>query len=126
MDINMKNVLIGEDEALSAIALSSYLKKKGFTNIIMVSSGEDVLKSVTSEEIDIILLDIRLIGEFSGIEVAEKIRSDKNIPIIFMTGYSDQDLIDKISSFTNVDVVTKPFAFDDILEKMNIFLNLVK
>ena len=119
----MKKVLIGEDEALSAIALSSFLKKNGYTDLFMASSGEEVLKFASEEKIDIILLDIRLIGEFSGIEVAEKIRQNSNIPIIFMTGYSDQELVDEIMLFSNVDIVTKPFAFDDMLDKMVSFLN---
>jgi CheY-like chemotaxis protein len=78
-----------------------------------VIKGEEAVTAALSENPDLRLMDIRLAGDIGGIEAAEKIQKNKNIPIVFMTGYAKEDFKDKIN-------MVKPLGF---LEKpVNIYL----
>jgi len=60
-------------------------------------------------------MDIRLAGKMDGIEVAEKILTKENIPIIFMTGYNDKSTVDRINKLNPAGFIVKPIDIFEIL-----------
>ncbi len=63
---------------------------------------------------DIILMDILLIGPLNGIEAANEIRMFANTPIIFMIGYSDEEIREKVKKVNPVALVDKPVSIPDV------------
>jgi PAS domain S-box-containing protein len=83
------NILIVEDEALIAANLVHTLSSLGYAVHKPVATGEDAIRAVKARQPDLVLMDIELIGEMNGIEAAEKIRAIADIPIVYLTAYSD-------------------------------------
>lgn len=111
-------ILLVEDEAFIALELEMELKKAGFNVLAKFASGEDAVEYVNKVQPGLILMDIRLAGHMNGIEAARRIRNSYDIPIIFMTGYQDEDIMAPARSLEPVATFVKPISFQ--LLKMSI------
>ena len=98
------NVLIVEDENIVAKDIQFSLKKLGYNVLGIEKTGEDAIKSANQKKPDIIIMDIMLKGEITGIEASEKIREEQNIPIIFLTAYADESTLSRAK-------ITEPYAY---------------
>jgi CheY-like chemotaxis protein len=81
--IEGKQILVVEDEIITAMDLQTRLKNLGYNVPVVVSSGEEAIKKVKENNPDLVLMDINLNGEMDGIEAASKIHSfrySSNIP----------------------------------------------
>ena len=86
-------VFIVEDEVLVARDVQSRLEKLGYQVIGSAARGEDAVTQVLNDLPDLILMDINLKGEMDGIEAANRIRAEVDLPIIFCTAYSNDCLL---------------------------------
>ena len=102
-------VLIVEDEPLIAEDIAQGLEKNEFLVSAVVYSKEDAIEQLNNNLPDMVLLDINLSGEMSGIEIGEKINSDYNIPFIFITSYSDKQTLEKAKHTEPSGYILKPF-----------------
>ena len=84
-----KQILVVEDEAITGMDIQRRLKNLGYIVPVVVSSGEDAIKKVKENNPDLVLMDINLKGEMDGIEAALKIHSFSDIPVIYLTAFSD-------------------------------------
>jgi PAS domain S-box-containing protein len=87
--MNKSTILVVEDEALIAANLVNTLTSLGYTVPEPVATGEDAIRAVKIQKPDLVLMDIVLIGEMDGIVAAEKIRAIADIPVIYLTAYTD-------------------------------------
>lgn len=104
-----KKVLIVEDEKLIGLMLAENVRELGCQVSQVVTNGRAAVHAVKNERPDAILMDISLAGSMDGIETAQAIKSMQDIPILFFTGYQDQQLLDRASS-------VKPFGIVDKLD----------
>ncbi|MCK5050460.1 MAG: response regulator [Candidatus Cloacimonetes bacterium] len=107
-------ILIAEDEVLIAKWLKIELEDAGYEVFDFVTTGEDTLAVSLEKKPDIILLDIHLASEMDGIDAAEKIYSEMNIPVIFMTGYNEADVIERAQKTKPVALIEKPVGLYNI------------
>lgn len=107
-------ILVVEDEAIIAKNIESKLIKAGYEVVDTVYTGSDAIKSAIEKCPDIILLDIKLKGGISGIEAAEKIKHQKDIPVIFLTSYTDEDTFEKAKLTEPAAYLSKPFNLDEL------------
>ncbi len=77
-------ILIVEDELLIAESLSDSLKKAAYTVTDIVVSAEEALVSISSNRPDLVLLDIRIEGEHSGIWLGQQLKKELSIPFVFL------------------------------------------
>ncbi|MCK4575655.1 response regulator, partial [candidate division WOR-3 bacterium] len=112
----MKNthILIVEDENIVAKDIENTLKRMGYTVTGIASSGEEALKKVTNKQPDLVLMDIKLKGNMDGIEAAKQLRSNFNIPVVFLTSYSDEETLQRAKATEPYGFILKPFSEDDI------------
>ena len=108
------NVLIVEDEAIVAKDIQQSLNKLGYNVIGSVSNGVSALNFIETENPDIILMDIMLKGEMSGIDVAEKVKKEHATPIIFLTAYADEATLLKAKITEPFGYILKPFKEIDL------------
>jgi PAS domain S-box-containing protein len=87
--MNKHRILVVEDEALIAANLVNVLTSLGYMVPEPVATGEDAVHVVKSQKPDLVLMDIDSIGEMNGIVAAEKIQSIAEIPVVFLTAYTD-------------------------------------
>lgn len=107
-------ILLVEDEVLISECLNYDLREVGFETFPFIASGEEAIMAVKEEIPDIILMDIHLAGEIDGIEAAEEILNSKKIPIIFMTGYEKNEIIQRTNKMKEVIFLEKPVEIYDI------------
>jgi CheY-like chemotaxis protein len=105
-----KKILIVEDEVLLAMNLELSLKKMGYSVVGCVITGEEALSVIENDRPDIIMIDITLDGDIDGIETSKRIRNDFNIPIVIMTGNTDQDTLKRANELNPAGLITKPIT----------------
>ena len=116
-----QRILIVDDEEDICMILSYSLQKAGYKTLI-AHSAEEALEnyelSIKNHEIDLILLDI-MMGEISGLEMAEKLKSKNHIPpIIFLTALSDEDTVLQGFKLGADDYISKPFRIAEVLARV--------
>ena len=107
-------ILIVEDEAIVAKDISVCLEKIGYEVIASFSKGEKALNFLENNKPDLVLMDIMLAGNISGIEASAKIKKDYDIPVVFLTAYADEKTISKAKITEPYGYIIKPFKEIDL------------
>jgi len=105
----MKRLFIVEDEAIIAMDLAEQLEEFGFDVVGVAYDGESALDALKNLDPDLILMDIVLGSGFDGIETAERILRTRNIPIIFLTAFSDPETVSRAAKTAPYGYITKPY-----------------
>ncbi|MDZ4726780.1 MAG: response regulator [Leptospira sp.] len=108
-----KKILVVEDERIIAINICSTLKQFGYLTEY-VSDGQSALDKIEKETFDLILMDIMLGGDIDGIDVARIVKKKKDIPVIYLTAYSDESTLDKAKTTEPFGYLIKPFNSRDL------------
>ena len=114
--------LIIEDERLVARHLAQLLEEEGYQVCGIVSDGETAIKTIIECYPELILMDIRIKGEIDGIEVAEHIRLLYDIPIIYLTAFSDAETLKRAEMTNPSGYLIKPFRREQLLSTIRIAL----
>lgn len=112
----MKKILVVEDEKPISDIIKFNLEKEGF-EIITAYDGAEGLELATTENVDLVLLDIML-PKMDGFEVCKKIREKSSVPIIMATAKAEE--IDKVLGleFGADDYITKPFSIRELVARI--------
>ncbi|HZW39543.1 MAG: adenylate/guanylate cyclase domain-containing protein [Syntrophothermus sp.] len=102
-------ILIAEDELITALDIKKTLTKLNYEVVGVVTNGLDAKKKSLELKPDLILMDINLSGEITGIETAQLILSELNIPVIYLTGLSDDSTLEKAKITEPFGYILKPF-----------------
>ena len=102
-------ILIVEDEGLIANDIKRTLIIQGYEVIAIVARGEKAVIKARELEPDMILMDIMLEGNMNGIEAAEKIYNELELPIIFLTAYSNDEVLREATIAEPFGYILKPF-----------------
>lgn len=108
------NVLVVEDESIVSKDIQHSLKKLGYNVVGSSSTGEKAIELALELKPDIVLMDIMLKGELTGIDAAEAIRESMNIPVIYLTAYADEGTLAKAKVTEPYGYIIKPFKEIDI------------
>ncbi|MBI3511664.1 MAG: response regulator [Bacteroidetes bacterium] len=108
------NILIVEDESIVAKDIQMSLRKLGYNVVAICSNGEDAISAAEEHNPDLVLMDIMLKGDMSGIDAAEQIRSRCNVPIIYLTAYADESTLSKAKITEPYGYIIKPFKEIDL------------
>ncbi|MCJ7812111.1 response regulator, partial [bacterium] len=103
-----KKIAIVEDEHVIAMEIEDRIKKLGYSVPFVAASGEEAMEKMAVVQPDLVLMDIMLEGEMDGIETAEKIRNDLNIPIVYLTAYSDEKTLSRAKLTDPYGYILKP------------------
>jgi CheY-like chemotaxis protein len=109
-----KKILIVEDEAIVAKDISVCLEKIGYEVMGSFSKGEKALEFLEEHKPDLVLMDIMLAGNISGIDASTKIKENYDIPVVFLTAYADEKAIAKAKVTEPYGYVIKPFKEIDL------------
>ena len=120
----MKNtkILIVEDEVLVAENIKRCLMKNGYTVSSVAATGNDAIKQAKGDKPDLVLMDIVLKGEMDGIEAAEQIHDQFDIPVIYLTAYSDKRTFKRAKITEPFGYITKPFDEKQLVLTMEMAL----
>jgi PAS domain S-box-containing protein len=101
--------MIVEDEGLIANDLAGQLGKSGYAVAGISASGEEALAALSQSPADLVLMDIRLKGNMDGIDAAVRVRTEHNLPVIFLTSYADSGTLERAKKAEPFGYLVKPF-----------------
>ncbi len=104
-----KRVMIVEDESVISLDIKNSLMRLGYDVAGVAASGDSALRKIESSRPDLILMDIHLKGEMTGIDVSEKVKSDFQIPIVYLTANADDSTFKEANQTDPYGYLLKPF-----------------
>jgi PAS domain S-box-containing protein len=117
-------IIVVEDEVIVGEDIRKSLKNLGYDVPSIVSTGEDAIQMVEENSPDLVLMDIMLQGEMDGIETASQIRSLFNVPVVYLTAYSDEKILERAKVTEPFGYIIKPFKEREL--QINIEIALYK
>jgi DNA-binding response OmpR family regulator len=117
---NHSHVLVVDDDPDMRAVLDEYLSRNDI-RVTAVATGKEMLKTLESEAIDLVLLDVRLQGE-SGLALAQALRENASVPIMLLTGNTEE--ADRVMGLElgADDYVSKPFSPRELLARIHAVL----
>jgi PAS domain S-box-containing protein len=109
-----KRILVVEDDSDYASYLEAALARLGYAILGPVATGEEAIDQARSEKPDLILMDISLAGEMNGISATDHIQSFSDIPIIYLTGHSEDMLLKQARITAPYGYLVKPVSRKEI------------
>jgi len=127
LDNSQFKILIVDDEQFNIDVVMGFLEDEGYS-FNYTTNGKDALKAIYSKNFDLILLDINM-PEMDGLEVCKQIKNDdksRDIPVIFLSAFSDIETISTAFSVGAVDYIKKPFNGLELIARVNTHIELRK
>jgi CheY-like chemotaxis protein len=122
-----ESILIVEDEVLHAMALQVTLEDWGFETAGVATTAKEAIEIARRERPGIVLMDISLEDAMDGIEAASMINRELGLPVVFMSGYGDEQVIERVRDFNSSSILKKPLddhrlqtALKEALEKKEV------
>jgi CheY-like chemotaxis protein len=112
--MDSKKVMIVEDEGIVSIDIRNILNSLGYTVSGIAFSGEEAINILQESGPDLILMDIGLKGDIDGIEAAKIIKENHNIPVIFLTGFADENTLSRAKDTDPAGYIIKPINEEEL------------
>lgn len=107
-------ILIVEDESIVAQDIRMTLEDLGYQVTAIADSGALAIEKARQHQPDLILMDIRLIGEMDGIEAAQQIAAQQDIPIVYLTAHGDEETLARAKVTNPFGYLIKPFVEQEL------------
>lgn len=118
-------ILIADDESIIRLDLKKILEGMGHKVVAEAGDGKVALDLARSTPIDLAILDIKM-PEMDGLDAAKTIAEEKIAPVLLLTAYSQQDLIDRAKEAGVFGYLVKPFKEADLLPAIEIAISRYK
>lgn len=115
-------ILVVEDESIVAEDMKAMLEGFGYAVPAIAFSGEEAVRKVIETRPDLVLMDIVLKGQMSGVEAVERIRSRCNIPVVYVTAYADATTVQRAKVTEPFGYILKPFDAREVQTTIEIAL----
>ena len=102
-------ILVVEDESIVAMDIKHRLENMGYIVPAITSSGEEAVEKASETNPDLVLMDIVLKGEMDGIDAAQQIKDNLDIPVVYLTAYSDERTLKRAKITGPFGYIIKPF-----------------
>ena len=120
-------ILIVEDEMIIAANISLQLTEMGYEVSGIIPKGEDALRFIKNNPLDIALIDIQLKGELDGIETAQKMQDlHPNLAIIYLTANADEANFNRAKETHPFAFISKPFKKLDLQRSIELTISQLK
>lgn len=116
-------VLIVEDEVIVAMSIERTLSSFGYDIVGLSTTPEDAIRIAEELKPDLVLMDINLEGEIDGIDAAEKISENSDIPVVYLTSYSNEETLRRAMGTNPYGYLTKPVRPKEIYTTIETALN---
>jgi DNA-binding NarL/FixJ family response regulator len=119
----MQRIIIADDEVIIAAQIGECLTANNYKVAGIASSGLEAVEMALELKPDLMLMDIVMPGELDGISAAAKINKALNIPVIFLTAYADEEMIQRAKPIGPYAYVLKPLQERQLLAAIEIALH---
>jgi DNA-binding NarL/FixJ family response regulator len=119
----MQRILIADDEVIIATQIEECLTSNNYKVVGIATSGEEAVEMAMDLKPDLMLMDIVMPGRLDGISAASRINKALNIPVIFLTAYADEEMIERAKPIGPYAYVLKPLQERQLLAAIEIALH---
>jgi len=119
-------IFVVEDEALVAMEISARLEDLGYAVCGSASTGEAAVPAIVEMRPDVVLMDIKLAGCMEGTEAAARVRELCNVPVVFLSAYSDPGLVAEAARAGSFGYLVKPFEKRELYAAIEVALARAK
>ncbi|MBN2380674.1 PAS domain S-box protein [candidate division WOR-3 bacterium] len=116
------SILVVEDISVTALDIKNRLLEYGYSVCGVVTSGEEALLETERLRPDLVLMDIILQGKIDGVEAAEKIKEELNIPVVYLTAHMDNATLDRARLTEPFGYIVKPFETREMVSTLELAL----
>jgi len=116
-------VMIVEDESILALYIKNSLENLGYTVVTLVDNGEEAIQKASELQPDLVLMDIRIRGDMDGIDTAEYIYEQFDIPVVYLTAHADENTLQRAKLTKPYGYVLKPFEEEELRPAIEIALH---
>jgi signal transduction histidine kinase/CheY-like chemotaxis protein len=102
-------ILVVEDDLIVGLDLQHRLEDMGYEVLAVVATGLEAIEQAKTVTPDLVLMDIKLSGDMDGVEAAERIRENLDVPVVFVTAFADEPTTTRIKAIAPYGYVVKPF-----------------
>jgi PAS domain S-box-containing protein len=117
------SILIVEDDGILALYLQEILVRSGYSVVEPVATGEEAVATIRQKQVDLVLMDIELAGTMNGIVAAGVITDRVDIPIIFLTGFSQDPLLEQAKIVAPYGYLIKPVPERELIATIEVALH---
>ncbi len=107
-------ILIVEDETIIALDIKRTLSNLGYAVPAVISSAEKALDKIAEIQPDLVLMDIMLKGSMDGVEAADRLRKQHQIPVVYLTAHTDSKTLERAKETQPFGYIVKPFEERDV------------
>jgi two-component system, cell cycle sensor histidine kinase and response regulator CckA len=107
--VSEKRILVVEDEQIVAMDIKLHLERFGYRVPQVCASGEEALEAARVVQPDLVIMDIKLQGRLDGLETANQIKDEHDIPVILLTAYADENTLERAKYTQPFGYIIKPF-----------------
>lgn len=112
--MSQAKIFIVEDEVIVAKNIEKRLQSAGYTVTGIASSSEQAMYDIEKGKPDLVLMDIKIRGSVDGIETADQVRKKYNLPIIYLTSYTDEETFQRAKLTEPFGFLIKPFEIKEL------------
>ena len=117
-------ILIVEDDGILAMNLRKMISSLGYTVAgSLATTGESAIEFLSKNSVDLLLLDIELAGTMNGITAAETISLTSDVPIVFLTGYSHDQILKQAKIAAPYGYLIKPVPERELAATLDMALH---
>ena len=118
-----RKFMVVEDERLVAEDIAECLRSRGYEVCAICNNGADAVAAAHEHNPDLVMMDIVIQGEMDGIDTAIVLREELEIPVIFLTAYSQEGILERAKTVEPLGYVVKPFEEGTLLSTVEMALH---
>jgi len=108
------HVMIVEDESIVAMDLAAGLEQDGYTIAGITDNFDEAVKMFSTGQVDILLMDIHIHGDKDGVDTAAALMKIKQVPLIYLTAFTDAGTIERVKHTNPSAFLTKPYNIENV------------
>ena len=116
-------ILIIEDEFILASELAETLESEGYEVVLTADNGQEALDFYQENDVDLVLCDININGEWDGIETVTRLIAVKQVPIIYLTAFTDKDTLERAKLTFPAAYIPKPYHITSLRMAIELAIN---
>lgn len=116
-------ILLIEDEFILASELAETLESEGYEVVLTADNGQEALDFYQKNEVDLVLCDINIMGDWDGIETVIQLIAIKQVPIIYLTAFTDKDTLERAKLTFPAAYIPKPYHITNLRMAIELAIN---
>ncbi len=116
-------ILLVEDEAILVMEMSETLENEGYDVVGTANNGRHALEIFHQENVDLLICDINIKGDWDGIETVQRLIAVRPVPVIYMTALSDRETIERAKSTYPAAYIPKPYNLASLRISIEMAIN---